>query len=83
MELNRRDFLKGSLAFGGVAALSGLAGCAAPQQASDGQAKDAEPENAHAVRNYEEVWQIAHRGLRREYEILIHCPLLSHMPVYC
>ena len=44
MELNRRDFLKGSLAFGGVAALGGLAGCAAPQQASDGQAKDAEPE---------------------------------------
>lgn len=33
MELNRRDFLKGSLAFGGVAAL-GLAGCAAPQQAN-------------------------------------------------
>ena len=44
MELNRRDFLKGSLALGGVAALGGLAGCAAPQQTSDGQAKDAEPD---------------------------------------
>ena len=41
MELNRRDFLKGSLAFGGVAALGGLAGCATPQQASNDSAKDA------------------------------------------
>ena len=44
MELNRRDFLKGSLAFGGVAALGGLAGCATPQQASNDSAKDAKPE---------------------------------------
>ena len=44
MELNRRDFLKGSLAFGGVAALGGLAGCATPQQASNDSAIDAKPE---------------------------------------
>lgn len=42
MELNRRDFLKGSLAFGGVAALGGLAGCAAPKQASTDKPADAE-----------------------------------------
>ncbi|MEG0303221.1 MAG: FAD-binding protein [Gordonibacter sp.] len=43
MELNRRDFLRGSLALGGVAALGGLAGCAAPKQASS-NAKDAQTE---------------------------------------
>ena len=40
MELDRRNFLKGSLALGGAAALGALAGCAAPQQAGDGQAND-------------------------------------------
>ncbi|MEG1512213.1 MAG: FAD-dependent oxidoreductase [Raoultibacter sp.] len=35
MELDRRNFLKGSFAIGGMAALGGLAGCAAPKQAKD------------------------------------------------
>lgn len=41
MELNRRDFLKGSLAFGGAAALGSLAGCAAPQESSSAAKDDA------------------------------------------
>lgn len=37
MKLNRRDFLKGSLALGGAAAIGGLAGCSAPKRASSDQ----------------------------------------------
>lgn len=44
MELDRRNFLKGSLALGSVAALGTLAGCAAPQQAADNQKDGAEPQ---------------------------------------
>ncbi|RDB61279.1 FMN-binding protein [Gordonibacter sp. 28C] len=47
MELDRRSFLKGSLAFGGAAAL-GLAGCAAPKQA-DSAKKDQEGEAKKSV----------------------------------
>ena len=46
MELDRRNFLKGSLAIGSVAALGALAGCAAPQQAADDQKDGAEPQKS-------------------------------------
>jgi len=46
MELDRRNFLKGSLALGSVAALGALAGCAAPQQAADDQKDGAEPQKS-------------------------------------
>lgn len=35
MELDRRNFLKGSLALGSLAAIGGLAGCAAPKPAAE------------------------------------------------
>lgn len=38
MEFNRRDFLKGSLALSGAAAIGGLIGCSSPQQASSDRA---------------------------------------------
>ncbi|MEG0476716.1 MAG: FAD-binding protein [Raoultibacter sp.] len=41
MELDRRNFLKGSLAMGTVAALGTLAGCAAPKPAAKDDAKGA------------------------------------------
>lgn len=37
MKLNRRDFIMGSLALGGAAAVGGLAGCSAPKQTSSDQ----------------------------------------------
>lgn len=37
MKLNRRDFIMGSLALGGAAAVGGLPGCSAPKQASPDQ----------------------------------------------
>lgn len=37
MKLNRRDFIMGSLALGGAAAVGGLAGCSAPKQTSSNQ----------------------------------------------
>ena len=37
MKLNRRDFIMGSLALGGAAAVGGLAGCAAPKQTPSDQ----------------------------------------------
>ncbi len=41
MELDRRNFIKGSLAVGSLAALGGLAGCSAPQK-SETKTKDGE-----------------------------------------
>ena len=37
MKLNRRDFIMGSLALGGAAAVGGLAGCSAPKQTPSDQ----------------------------------------------
>lgn len=37
MKLNRRDFIMGSLALGGAAAVGGLAGCSTPKQTSSDQ----------------------------------------------
>ena len=34
MEFNRRDFIKGTLALGSIAAVGGLAGCSSPQNQS-------------------------------------------------
>ena len=47
MELNRRDFLKGSLAFGGVAALAAAAGV--PAFAVAGQVFDGHDQRVPAV----------------------------------
>lgn len=41
MELDRRNFLKGSLALGSLAALGGLAGCAAPKPAPEDKSGEA------------------------------------------
>lgn len=47
MKLDRRSFIKGSVALGGVAALTGLVGCTSPAQSSSAQNADTRTEVAH------------------------------------
>jgi 3-oxo-5alpha-steroid 4-dehydrogenase len=51
-QLNRRDFLRGTVVFGGAAALAGLAACA-PRQSGNG---DAAQDNASASTDLPESW---------------------------